>query len=112
VVPPDLPNLYVLGLIQPLGALMPLSELQAKWVAGLLAGAYALPDADAMQRSIQHTKAQMAQRYHDSPRHTIQCDFWTYIRTLKREMKQGRHRAHKKSGSAQRLRPTDETVAA
>lgn len=93
VVPPDLPNFYFLGLLQPLGALMPLSELQAKWVAGLLDGAYALPDPATMRRSIKQTRARMDRRYHDAPRHTIQCDFWTYIRTLEREMKQGRKRA-------------------
>lgn len=93
VVPPGLPNLYFLGLLQPLGALMPLSELQAKWGAGLLDGTFALPDAATMRGSIQQTKADMDQRYHDSPRHTIQCDFWTYVRTLRREMKQGRRRA-------------------
>jgi cation diffusion facilitator CzcD-associated flavoprotein CzcO len=112
VVPPEQPNLYFLGLLQPLGALMPLSELQAKWVAGLLAGDYELPDPDTMQRAIQQTKAQMERRYHDSPRHTIQCDFWTYIRILKREMKQGRRRASGRGTSAQRLRTASETVAA
>lgn len=93
VVPPELPNLYFLGLIQPLGAIMPLCELQAKWVAGLLAGTYALPRREAMRRSIQETRARMARRYHDAPRHTIQCDFWTYMRTLEREMKRGERRS-------------------
>jgi cation diffusion facilitator CzcD-associated flavoprotein CzcO len=99
VVPPDLPNLYLLGLIQPLGALMPLSELQAKWVAGLLAGEFVLPDPETMRRAIGRTKTRMAQRYQDSPRHTIQCDFWTYRRTLQREMRRGRKRARRLGAS-------------
>ncbi|NIS37187.1 MAG: NAD(P)/FAD-dependent oxidoreductase, partial [Actinobacteria bacterium] len=37
VVHPDHPGLYFIGLIQPLGAIMPLAELQARWVAGLIA---------------------------------------------------------------------------
>lgn len=99
VVLPDQPNLYVLGLIQPLGALMPLSERQARWVAGLLAGDYALPDPGTMRRSIQETKARMDRRYHDSPRHTIQCDFWTYMRTLEREMKRGERRSGRRGNT-------------
>ena len=99
VVPPDLPSFYFLGLIQPLGAVMPLCELQAKWVAGLLDGTMALPDADAMRRSIRQTKEKMAARYHDSPRHTIQVDFWEYVHQMEREMKQGRKRAQKRAPS-------------
>jgi ribosomal protein L22 len=84
---------------------MPLCELQAKWVAGLLAGTYALPDTEAMTRSIERTRARMARRYHDTPRHTIQCDFWTYVRTLKREMKRGRRRARRRGTSRSTLAP-------
>ncbi len=93
VVPPELPNLYFLGLIQPLGAIMPLCELQAKWVAGLLDGEFVLPDANAMRHTIEATRRRMKRRYNDSPRHTIQCDFWEYVHELEREMKRGRQRA-------------------
>ena len=93
VVPPEQPNLYLLGLIQPLGAVMPLCELQAKWVAGLLHGTMALPDESKMRQAIQETKQKIATRYHDSPRHTIQVDFWDYVHQMEREMKQGRKRA-------------------
>lgn len=95
VVPLELPNLYFLGLIQPLGAVMPLSEMQAKWVAGLLDGEFALSSEEEMRRSIRQTKERMAERYHDSPRHTIQCDFWDYVHQLEREMEQGRRRAQR-----------------
>lgn len=111
VVPPDQPNLYFLGLLQPLGALMPLSELQAKWVAGLLAGDYAVPEPEAMWRAIEQTKTRMARRYHDSPRHTIQCDFWTYIRTLRREMRHGRKRA-RRLGMSRRTDRSEQAVYA
>ena len=35
---PDLPGLYFVGLLQPLGAVMPLAEAQAAWIAETLAG--------------------------------------------------------------------------
>ena len=35
---PDHPGLYFIGLVQPLGAIMPLAEEQAHWVADLIAG--------------------------------------------------------------------------
>ena len=38
VVDPDHPGLYFVGLIQPLGAIMPLAEAQAQWVADLVTG--------------------------------------------------------------------------
>ncbi len=38
VVDPDHPGLYFVGLVQPLGAVMPLAEAQARWVADLLTG--------------------------------------------------------------------------
>ena len=38
VFPPDVPNLAFIGLVQPFGALMPVAEAQAEWVADQLAG--------------------------------------------------------------------------
>jgi hypothetical protein len=52
VVDPDHPGLYFVGLIQPLGAIMPLAEAQSHWVADLVTGAAALPSYDEMRRQI------------------------------------------------------------
>jgi hypothetical protein len=40
VFPPDLPHptLAVIGLVQPLGSLMPISEMQCRWVSRVLTG--------------------------------------------------------------------------
>ena len=43
VVHPDLPGLFFVGLLQPLGAVMPLAEAQSGLIADLLTGHYALP---------------------------------------------------------------------
>lgn len=93
VVHPDHPGLYFVGFIQPLGAIMPLAELQARWIAGLLTGELALPSAAAMRRRIERRRAAVARRYTDSPRHTIQVDFFPYRRRLEREIRRGARRA-------------------
>jgi cation diffusion facilitator CzcD-associated flavoprotein CzcO len=111
VVPPEWPGLYFLGLIQPLGALMPLVERQSKWVAALLDGAVALPDADAMRATIRKTQEAMDRRYTNSPRHTIQVDFWDYVHQLRREMRTGRRRAQR-LGATRPERDASEAVAA
>lgn len=90
VVHPDYPGLYFIGLVQPLGAIMPLAEVQAEWVAGLLSGRVALPNKATMHKTIAKTQADLRKRYVKSTRHTIQVDFFPYKRELEAEMKQGR----------------------
>lgn len=65
---------------------MPLAELQAQWVAGLLRGELALPDKDAMWREIDQTQIRLRKRYIASRRHTIEVDFFPYKERLEREM--------------------------
>lgn len=96
VIDPELPNLFFLGLIQPLGAIMPLAELQARWIAGLLNGEMALPDEGRMRRDIEADRSLLRRRYTDSARHTIQVDFWDYVHQLKREMRKGKKLADRK----------------
>ena len=92
VVPPRQHNLYFIGLIQPLGAVMPLSERQAAWVADLLDGTAGLPSIAAMEQAIAKTHAVMQKRYTRSKRHTIQVDFHPYMAQLAQERTAGRHR--------------------
>lgn len=87
VVHPHRAGLYFVGLVQPLGAIMPLAELQSQWIAGLLRGDMKLPSAREMDREIDEYLAGLARRYVASPRHTIQVDFHPYIREIQREMK-------------------------
>jgi dimethylaniline monooxygenase (N-oxide forming) len=92
VVSVDNPGLYFVGLIQPLGAIMPIAELQSEWVADLFQGEAKLPGAEAMRRVIEREDRRMAKRYVASKRHTIQVDFYPYMRTIRRERKQGARR--------------------
>jgi thioredoxin reductase len=87
VVHPDWDNLYFLALIQPLGAIMPLAEIQAKWIAKLIKGDCALPNREKMLAAIEKDRQTMTKRYTDSPRHTIQVDFHAYKEEILHEMK-------------------------
>jgi dimethylaniline monooxygenase (N-oxide forming) len=81
------PGLYFLGFIQPLGAIMPLAEAQAEWVADLLDGRAALPSAEEMRAEIADYQRKMGRRYVASKRHTIQVDFHPYLREIRKERK-------------------------
>ncbi|MEX1142529.1 MAG: NAD(P)-binding domain-containing protein [Thermoleophilaceae bacterium] len=85
VVHPDLPGLYFIGLVQPLGAIMPIAELQSEWVADLLEGRVELPGRARMLKQIEREQRAMRKRYVASKRHTIQVDFHPYMRQLRRE---------------------------
>ena len=93
VVSVEHPGLYFVGFIQPLGAIMPLAEAQAEWVADLLAGAGTLPSPSEMKAEIETEERKMGKRYVASKRHTIQVDFQPYLRELKRERKRAAQRA-------------------
>ena len=90
VVHPEQAGLYFIGLVQPLGAIMPVAEGQCEWVADLLEGRSALPEPETMHREIERDQARMRKRYVASPRHTIQVDFHVYMRALRRERKRTR----------------------
>jgi hypothetical protein len=93
VVSPDHPGLYFVGLIQPLGAIMPLAEAQAHWVADLVAGAGTLPSYDEMRREIRIYDQRLRKRYVATKRHTVEVDFHAYLTELRRERRASRARA-------------------
>jgi hypothetical protein len=95
VVHPERTGLYFIGLVQPLGAIMPIAERQAEWIADVLEGNVALPDPERMRRAIEREDNALRKRYVASTRHTIQVDFHSYMRALARERK--RHRGVKRA---------------
>lgn len=78
VLPVDIPGLYFVGLIQPVGALPPLAEQQARWVAHLLDG-YPIPSPGEMKAEIIIKNFERSEQYEKSDRHTIQVDYWPYL---------------------------------
>ncbi|XP_071343114.1 flavin-containing monooxygenase 5-like isoform X2 [Trachinotus anak] len=81
VFPPELdrPSLAIIGLVQPLGAIMPISEMQARWATRVFKGCIKLPSVAAMMKDIQYKQETMAKRYVTSQRHTIQVDYISYM---------------------------------
>jgi dimethylaniline monooxygenase (N-oxide forming) len=90
---PEHPDLAFIGLLQPLGAIMPLAEAQGQWLAAYLKGEYALPDAAALRADIAADQKAMHKRYVASKRHTIQVDFDDYLMDLAKEREAGAARA-------------------
>jgi hypothetical protein len=92
---PGIANLAFVGLLQPLGAIMPLAEFQSKWFVSYLLGEYALPPRAEMLADIEREREQMFRRYVKSKRHTMQVDYDDYLLDLKKEIQKGQSRARK-----------------
>jgi dimethylaniline monooxygenase (N-oxide forming) len=99
---PTFTQLAFVGLLQPLGAIMPLAEAQGKWLAKYLRGEYALPDRAAMDRVIEADRSAMFARYVPSKRHMMQVDFDDYLHDLAREVQAGGKRAARLAKAAGR----------
>ncbi|BFZ05640.1 hypothetical protein BsWGS_08679 [Bradybaena similaris] len=84
--PPELPHhtLVIIGCFQPLGAIMPISELQCRLATRVLKGDVVLPSKDAMWSDIRSKEAALARRYTKSRRHTIQVDYIQFMDELAR----------------------------
>jgi len=83
IVPPDRPGLWFMGFIQTVGSGIPLTEYQAEWVGDIITGKLEMPTVPDMQKWIESDQRAMGKRYLRSERHTMQVDYWRYIRTMK-----------------------------
>ncbi|VDM40357.1 unnamed protein product [Toxocara canis] len=83
--PPELApknTVAIIGLVQPLGSIMPISEMQARVFFSALSGQTHLPSASQMERAIEAKKHELSARYVKSRRHTIQVDYLPYMDEL------------------------------
>lgn len=85
-------DLFFIGLLQPIGPVMPLAEIQSQWVSKYLIGEYALPSVGQIEQDMVQEREVMRKRYGNSPRHTMQVDFEPYVESVKKEMKRGARR--------------------
>jgi dimethylaniline monooxygenase (N-oxide forming) len=90
---PRIRSVAFIGLLQPLGAIMPLAAAQSEWVCDYLSGRYALPDPEAMRADMEAERARMFKRYVASKRHTMQVDYDDYLADLAKERRRGAERA-------------------
>ena len=101
VFPLDREDLMFIGLAQPVGAVMPLAEAQAKLVAEYLSGGYDLPERARRKQQTERERAEMFARYVPSRRHTMQLDYDVYLAQLKAEAEAGRRRARHRDGRSE-----------
>ena len=81
---PDHPSLFFVGLVQPLGSIWPLSDLQSKLAANAIIGNYT-PPADIRER-IARDLAYRRRHYVKSPRHSVEVEYFPYRKALLREI--------------------------
>lgn len=90
---PDHPGLFFIGLLQPIGAVMPLAEAQSQWAVQILTGQYQLPDRETMIKQLYRDDEQQKARFYTSPRHTMQVDFDQYLWRITKEMRRRKAKA-------------------
>jgi cation diffusion facilitator CzcD-associated flavoprotein CzcO len=101
---PDVPNLFYMGLAQPLPTLVNFAEQQAKLAAAYIVGRYLPPSPNEMRKVTAKDEDIHLGHYYASARHTIQVDFNIYVRDLKKEIERGAKRAAK-AGNALPVEP-------
>lgn len=79
-------SLMFIGLIQPYGPLIPISEIQARWFCQLQLGRVKLPSKEQMIRDIEEKRRALHARYYSSPRHTMQVDFVEFMDEIAEQM--------------------------
>jgi dimethylaniline monooxygenase (N-oxide forming) len=96
MIDPRFDNLFMVALVQPLCAMMPIAEEQSKLIAAWLTGRYAAPDAETMARERDAMHQGVKAHYVASARHTIQINCGEYAYDLRKELKRGIKRAKAK----------------
>jgi dimethylaniline monooxygenase (N-oxide forming) len=88
VVPPGLDGLYLVGYFNVSGgANIRMMDVQARWVAAIESGEVNLPDEATMRRWIEDEKAELAERFPDSPRYGLELDPVAYPKAVQEELK-------------------------
>ncbi|GAA4043339.1 flavin-containing monooxygenase [Parerythrobacter jejuensis] len=93
IMKPETPDLFYMGLAQPLPTLVNFAEQQSKLVGAYLAGQYAPPPAEEMHAIITKDEDFNVGQFYKSRRHTIQLEFDPYVRDLAKELEAGAKRA-------------------
>ncbi|XP_069088086.1 dimethylaniline monooxygenase [N-oxide-forming] 2-like isoform X1 [Pleurodeles waltl] len=79
-------TLAVIGLIQPLGAIMPTTEMQARWVTRVLKGLCKLPPLEKIMEDIAKKKKTLVERFGTRRQNSLQLDQIEYFDELATEI--------------------------
>lgn len=83
---PEIPNLYFIGLFQPVGCIWPLADYQAKLACAEITGRYRRP-AD-LHAAIQYELDHPHYRFGGGSRHSTEVDYHGFRSDLKRDLRQ------------------------
>jgi cation diffusion facilitator CzcD-associated flavoprotein CzcO len=86
-------SVFFVGLAQPVGAIIPIAEAQARAIAAHLAGTYNLPDRAQMAGAVERHAAEVQARFVASRRHTMQVLPEEFLKELRVDLERGRLRA-------------------
>lgn len=95
---PQYRHVFFVGLLQTIGAVMPVAEAQATAIAKHLCGGYNLPVHSAMITAIRDYERKMQRRFVPSLRHTMQVIPEEFQHALRVELKRGARRARSGAG--------------
>lgn len=91
---PELPGLYFVGFLQPMGSILPIAAAQSEWLADCIQGRYLAPEVTKMRHQATRYRRWLRRRFPSSGRHAMECDMpEDYLRYLRKELKAGRRRA-------------------
>ncbi|KFU91204.1 Dimethylaniline monooxygenase [N-oxide-forming] 1, partial [Chaetura pelagica] len=76
------PTLAILGLIRPLGAIMPVTEMQARWVTHVFKGLCQLPPQSVMEKEVNEKKKNQVKRFGLSYDEVLKTDCIVYTDEL------------------------------
>ena len=82
---PGVPNLIFAGFAQAVPSIIKFVEIQSRWLAAYVAGEYALPPLEDMQRIVERDQHAANAHFVSAKRHTMQVDTAIYARDLNRE---------------------------
>src|SRR5690606_6861287 len=82
----DFNTLAILGLIQPIGSIMPISEMQSRLFYSSFSHQIKLPSKASMLEDIAYEQTKNQKRYYSSQRHTIQVDYSEYMEKLAKKI--------------------------
>lgn len=100
-------HVFFVGLLQTIGAVMPVAAAQARAIALHLAGQYNLPLAPEMQHIHAAHDKKMKEQFVPSVRHTMQIIPEDFQVALAKELAAGARRAHRSLGQAFSLQGAD-----
>jgi hypothetical protein len=81
----DIPNLYFIGLFQPLGCIWPLADYQAKIACREINGEYTRPTD--LRARIEHEMANPHYAFDPAPRHAVEVDYHVFRSELMAELR-------------------------